>query len=124
MTDLTFKQQKLPVPTSSSDISNTLKAALNTHCQILFGDFDLRETDSPLERHIFRPMRNSEFTIIMSLFDIAYEIWQGFVFVTVHVKRLPPKPWPYAIARMPLSVTDSPSVNLRSNSVSAPEGRW
>lgn len=94
--------QRFTAPASSQDIGPALKDALNTHCEILFEEFDIVRPDGST-----RILSTAESIVILSLFDTAHACDQGLLYIVIRVKQLPPKPWPFAICGMPLFITAS-----------------
>lgn len=91
-----------PSPISRRHLDPALKAALNTHCEILFQDFELVMPDGSI-----RGLRGTEFDILSCLFDTTVSCTQGLLYIVIRVGKLPLKPWPYALVGMPLHITDS-----------------
>ena len=78
-----------------------LKIALSRASEIVFDDFSLVENGG------MRFLNGDRGRMILSLFPTAVAYRQQYPLLVIQVEVLPPKPWPIAIAGMPLFVTTS-----------------
>lgn len=84
-------------------VPGDLFGAVAASSQIIL-DFSLVDEDS-----LPRAPTRKEFKVLMKLFPTQYAVTVVPPMITIHVRTLPPKPWPLTVAGLPLHLTTDES---------------